>query len=45
MVSILFENPKNDLNIETMARTTNFFGVDFYITNPPKKKLSNNSLF
>ena len=41
MVSVLFENPKSDINIETMARTTNFFGIDFHITNTPKKKLSN----
>lgn len=41
MVSILFENPKCDLNIESIARTTNFFNVDFYISSIPKRKLSN----
>ena len=30
-VSVLFENPKLDINVETMARTCNFYGVDFYV--------------
>jgi tRNA G18 (ribose-2'-O)-methylase SpoU len=40
-VSVLFENPNTDGNVEAIARTCNFYGIDFYISEQPKKKLSN----
>ena len=36
MVSILFENPKTDINVELMARTCDFFGADFYVSKNQK---------
>ena len=41
MVSVLFENPKAPGNVETMCRTANFYGVDYYISKKPQVRLSN----
>lgn len=41
MVSVLFENPKFDANVETMCRTANFYGVDYFISQKPQRKFSN----
>lgn len=38
MISILFDNPKYDENVETIARTCEFYGCNFYIRNPQKIK-------
>ena len=38
MISILFENPKSDVNVENIARTCDFFGVDFYVSSFQKVK-------
>jgi len=36
MVSILFENPKNDNNVSAIARTAEFYGVEYYISRESK---------
>lgn len=38
MISILFDNPKYDANVEIIARTCEFFGHPFYVRNLQKIK-------
>lgn|SRR3990167_3108059 len=37
-MTVLFDNPKYNCNVENIARTCDFFGIPFYVTNTQRIK-------